>query len=79
MAHEFQQPHPAGILEAGCAHPGTSNLVIPRLTKTVSVSNRPTQALSLELYTGPMTPFSCSDVFARQTSLYNALEKMSSG
>ena len=84
MAHEFQQPHSAGILEAGLAHPGTSNLVIPRLTKTLSASNRPSQSLHLEHYTGPkkvdppamsMTPFSYSDVCARQTSLYNALEK----
>ena len=34
MVHEFQQSHPCGIVEIGCARPGTSSLKIPRLRKT---------------------------------------------
>ena len=33
MAHGFQQSHPCGIVEAGCARPSVSSLSIPRLRK----------------------------------------------
>lgn len=54
--HEFQQSHPAGILEYGRAKPGESNLIIPRLPKkaaqSVHNSNSSSGSLSLQRYTG---------------------------
>lgn len=35
MVHEFQQSHPAGIMQMGHARPGESTLVLPRLTHLI--------------------------------------------
>ena len=56
LSHEFQQPHPAGILEYGRAKPGTSSLIIPRLSKKAAqskTSSTSSGSLPLQHYTGP--------------------------
>lgn len=88
LSHEFQQPHPAGIVEYGRAKPGTSRLVIPRLSKKATQSKTSSSAsgsLPLQHYTGPtkLNPpaidvtsgISYQDVCARNASLATAQEK----
>ena len=82
VTHEFQQPHPAGILEYGCAQPGKSSLIIPRLSKKTAQSSSCSNhsgSIPLLHYTGPnkVNPpaMPCSqgvpylDVCARNASL----------
>ena len=54
MAHEFQQSHPCGIVEAGCARPSVSSLSIPRLRKanTARSTEAGNSGLVLLHYTG---------------------------
>jgi hypothetical protein len=87
LSHEFQQPHPVGILEYGRAKPGESNLIIPRLSKKAAQSrnsNSSSGSLSLQHYTGKVkvnpptvqvtSGISCEEIRARQTSLVTAQE-----
>lgn len=88
MAHEFQQSHPCGIVEVGCARPSTSSLKIPRLRKTDTKRSTDTDDAGLALlhYTGkkkvdpPALPHvtngpSYEEVTRTQTSLHRAQEK----
>ena len=88
LSHGFQQPHPAGILEYGHAHPGKSDLIIPRLSKKAAqsrTSSSSSGSLPLQHYTGPSkvnppavdatSGFSYQEVCARQASLAAAQEK----
>ena len=56
VTHEFQQPHLAGILEYGCAQPGKSSFIIPRLSKKTAQSSSCSNhsgSIPLLHYTGP--------------------------
>ena len=85
MVHEFQQSHPAGILQTGRAHPGQSTLVIPRLSTSTSKDYSALGTLQLEHYNGPTkvlppaVPKNCgipySELRARQNSLDTAETK----
>ena len=88
VTHEFQQPHPAGILEYGPAQPGKSSLIIPRLLKKTAQSSSCSNhsgSIPLLHYTGPnkVNPpaMPCSqgvpylDVCGRNTSLSASQEK----
>lgn len=88
LSHEFQQPHPAGILEYGRARPGKSTLIIPRLSKKTAwskTSNNSSGSLPLQHYTGPIkvnpphvevtSGISYTEACARQASLATAQEK----
>ena len=88
LSHEFQQPHPAGILEYGRAQPGKSSLVIPRLSKQAAQLRTDGSSLSsfpLKHYSGPrkVTPpaavatsgISYREACARKVTLDTAQEK----
>ena len=88
MAHEFQQSHPCGIVEAGCARPSVSSLSIPRLRKadTARSTEAGNSGLVLLHYTGkkhvipPAVPLvtsgpSYEDVECTTLSLSRAQEK----
>ena len=85
MVHEFQQSHPAGILQTGRARPGQSSLVIPRLSPSASKDHSSSGSLNLQHYTGPSkvlppaVPKNCvisfSELKARQKSLQAAVAK----
>ena len=92
VTHEFQQPHPAGILEYGHAEPGKSSLIIPRLSKKTAQSSSCSNHsgnIPLLHYTGPnkVNPpaMPCSqgqpylDVCARNASLSASQVRIWSG
>ena len=53
MAHEFQQSHPCGIVDMGCARPTVSSLSRPRLRKGDTARSTPeVGGLAILHYTG---------------------------
>jgi hypothetical protein len=80
LAHEFQQPHPAGILEFGRAQPTKSTLIIPRLSKKAAESkssNHPHGSIPLLHYTGS-TKVNPPPVYASGISYKEACERQHS-
>ena len=89
MAHEFQQSHPCGIVDMGCARPSVSSLTIPRLRKVDTARSTPEvgyAGLALLHYTGKkqvnppaLLPVisgpSYEEVTRTQTSLHRAQNK----
>ena len=89
LTHEFQQPHPAGILEYGRAKQGMSSFIIPRLSKKAAqseTSRSSSGSLPLQLYTVPtkVNPPAVEDtsgicyqeVCARKVSLATVQKRM---